>query len=106
VRTAYKYKLRPTKQQAQEIDRWLSMCCAQYNYLLVDRFNWYEQKVPKKLHERGHDCPHCGCSLDRDRNTAINIKQRAAGHPVLKAKSLLSNSRIVLEAYTLLLASV
>ncbi|TBR61537.1 transposase [Westiellopsis prolifica IICB1] len=43
VRTAYQYKLRPTKQQATEIDRWLSMLCAQYNYLLADRFNWYEQ---------------------------------------------------------------
>lgn len=57
-------------------------------------------KVPKKLHERWHDCPNCGCSLDRDHNAAINIKNRAVGHSVLKAKSLLSNSRIVLEAYT------
>ncbi|MEG4324046.1 transposase, partial [Microcoleus sp. herbarium5] len=43
MRTAYQYKLRPTKLQAIEIDRWLSMLCAQYNYLLADRFNWYEQ---------------------------------------------------------------
>ncbi|MBD2609125.1 transposase [Scytonema hofmannii FACHB-248] len=43
MRTAYQFKLRPTKQQATEIDRWLSMLCAQYNYLLADRFNWYEQ---------------------------------------------------------------
>ena len=43
MRTAYQYKLRPTKQQAIEIDRWLSMLCAQYNFLLADRFNWYEQ---------------------------------------------------------------
>lgn len=43
VRTAYQYKLRPTKHQAIELDRWLSMLCAQYNYLLADRFNWYEQ---------------------------------------------------------------
>ncbi|MEB3179780.1 MAG: transposase [Nostocaceae cyanobacterium] len=43
MRTAYQYKLRPTKQQALIIDRWLSMLCAQYNYLLADRFNWYEQ---------------------------------------------------------------
>lgn len=56
-------------------------------------------KVKKKLHERWHDCPACGCSLDRDHNAAINIKNRAEGHPVLKAKSLLSNSRIVLEAH-------
>ena len=44
------------------------------------------EKVPKKLHERWHDCSHCGCSLDRDRNAAINIKNRAVGHPVLKAQ--------------------
>ncbi len=43
MRTAYQFKLRPTKQQAVLIDRWLSMLCAQYNYLLADRFNWYEQ---------------------------------------------------------------
>ena len=63
-------------------------------------------KVPKKLHERWHNCPHCGCSLDRDHNAAINIKNRAVGHSVLKAKSLLSDSRIVLEAYTVCVASV
>ncbi|MCC5658479.1 transposase [Nostoc sp. XA010] len=57
-------------------------------------------KVPKKLYERWHDCPNCKCSLDRDHNAAINVKNRAAGHSVLKAKSLLSDSRIILEAYT------
>ncbi|MCU0533464.1 MAG: transposase [Hydrococcus sp. Prado102] len=44
-------------------------------------------KVPKELSERWHNCP-CGCSLDRDHNAAINIMNRAAGQPVLKAKSL------------------
>jgi putative transposase len=43
VRTAYQYKLRPTRKQAIDIDRWLSMLCAQYNYLLADRFDWYER---------------------------------------------------------------
>jgi putative transposase len=43
-------------------------------------------KVPKKLHIRWHDCPNCGCSLDRDHNAAKNIKNRAEGHPVLKAR--------------------
>ena len=60
------------------------------------------EKVPKKLHERWHNCINCGCSLDRDHNAAINIKNRAEGHPVLKAKSLLCDSRIVLEAHTVL----
>ncbi|NEO79354.1 transposase [Moorena sp. SIO4G3] len=65
-------------------------------------------KVPKKLHVRWHDCPHCGCSLDRDHNAAIrrsrryanNIKNRAEGQSVLKAQRLLSNGRIGWEAYT------
>jgi putative transposase len=43
-------------------------------------------KVPKKLHIRWHDCPHCGCSLDRDHNAAINIRKKAEGHPVFKAQ--------------------
>jgi putative transposase len=43
MRTSYQYRLRPTQLQAIEIDKWLSMLCAQYNYLLADRFNWYEQ---------------------------------------------------------------
>lgn len=54
-------------------------------------------KVPKELSQRWHSCD-CECSLDRDHNAAINIKNRAEGHPVLKAKSLLCDSRIVLEA--------
>jgi putative transposase len=63
------------------------------------------EKVPKKLHMRWHSCS-CGCELDRDHNAAINIRNRAVGQSVLKAKSLLSNSRIVLEAYTVLEESV
>ncbi|MCL1474835.1 RNA-guided endonuclease InsQ/TnpB family protein [Argonema antarcticum] len=59
-----------------------------------------KEKVPKNLHIRVHDCPHCGLRLDRDWNAAINIKNRAEGHPVLKAQRLLSDSRIGCEAYT------
>jgi putative transposase len=57
-------------------------------------------KVPKKLHIRWHSCS-CGCELNRDHNAAVNVKNRAVGHSVLKAKSLLSDSRIVLEAHTI-----
>ncbi len=44
--------------------------------------------VPKELHERWHHCPHCGLSIGRDHNAAINIKHRAVGHPVLKAQEM------------------
>ncbi|MBV8887901.1 MAG: transposase [Chroococcidiopsidaceae cyanobacterium CP_BM_RX_35] len=53
MRVAYQYRLRPTKEQTQEIDRWLSMLCAQYNYLLADRFDWYER----------NRCPINACPL-------------------------------------------
>jgi putative transposase len=46
------------------------------------------QKVPKTIQDRWHLCPHCGCSLDRDHNAAINIKHRAVGHPVFKAQEM------------------
>jgi putative transposase len=34
-------------------------------------------KVPKTLSIRTHECPKCGCVLDRDENAAINILNRA-----------------------------
>ncbi len=39
-------------------------------------------KVPKKLSERKHSCPHCGFEADRDVNAARNIVNSAVGHPV------------------------
>lgn len=50
-------------------------------------------KVPKTIRDRWHSCPECGLELDRDQNAAINIKQRAVGHPVFKARGVPSNSR-------------
>jgi len=44
------------------------------------------QIVKKTLSQRWHDCPYCDLpKIDRDLNAAINIKNRAEGHPVLKA---------------------
>ncbi|OLT59737.1 RNA-guided endonuclease InsQ/TnpB family protein [Moorena bouillonii] len=43
MRAAYQYRLRLTKSQEVEIEKWLDMLRHQYNYLLADRFNWYEQ---------------------------------------------------------------
>lgn len=38
--------------------------------------------VKKDLSVRVHDCPHCGISLDRDVNAAINILEKALGKDV------------------------
>ncbi len=40
------------------------------------------QKVPKKLSDRVHSCPHCGYTEDRDVNAAKNILKLAVGHSV------------------------
>ncbi|NEO55411.1 MAG: transposase [Okeania sp. SIO3B5] len=46
------------------------------------------EKVPKELNIRTHSCLHCGIVIDRDLNAAINIKNRAVGHSVLKARGV------------------
>lgn len=43
MRLSYQYRLRLTKHQTIEINRWLEMLRCQYNYLLADRFDWYER---------------------------------------------------------------
>ncbi|MBE9008972.1 transposase [Pseudanabaenaceae cyanobacterium LEGE 13415] len=60
-------------------------------------------KVPKKIQDRWHSCPNCGCSLDRDYNAAINIRNRAVGHSVLKAQATPDAIAGVTEKPTLML---
>ncbi len=46
------------------------------------------EKVPKELSERIHSCPDCGIVICRDHNAARNVKHRAVGHSVLKARGV------------------
>jgi len=43
MRIAHQYKLLPTTEQKAIMDKWLSMLRAQYNWLLADRFDWWER---------------------------------------------------------------
>jgi putative transposase len=43
MRTSYQYRIKPNKEQAEKIDKTLEMLRYQYNYLLAQRFDWYEQ---------------------------------------------------------------
>ena len=38
----HQYKLRPTDKQAETLQRWLDMLRAQYNWMLADRFEWWQ----------------------------------------------------------------
>ncbi|MDY7005024.1 MAG: transposase [Cyanobacteriota bacterium] len=65
------------------------------------------EKVDKELNIRTHSCPHCGIVIDRDVNAAINIKNRAVGHSVFKARGARCNGRATKrEAHTIASASV
>ncbi|WP_375341945.1 hypothetical protein [Okeania sp. SIO3B5] len=49
-----------------------------------------------------HSCPHCGVVIDCDLNAAINIKNRAAGHSVLKVRGVRRGTGTAkLEAHTI-----
>ncbi|MDJ0535202.1 MAG: transposase [Xenococcaceae cyanobacterium MO_207.B15] len=56
MRKTYQYKLLLTAAQRQEIDRWLSMLRAQYNYLLRERFNWWQYNRSYLVVPQGEYC--------------------------------------------------
>ena len=56
MRKTYQYKLILTATQRQEIDRWLSMLRAQYNYLLRERFDWWEYNRSYLVVPQGEYC--------------------------------------------------
>ena len=63
---------------------WLNTCRGLYNLALGQRITAWKNcrrsvsgcggKVEQSLSVRTHRCPHCGLTLDRDENAAINIK--------------------------------
>ncbi|AFY67399.1 transposase IS891/IS1136/IS1341 family [Geitlerinema sp. PCC 7407] len=53
VKLAYQYKLLPTYEQRCRMDKWLDMLRCQHNYLLADRFDWWEM----------NRCPVNACPL-------------------------------------------
>ena len=46
----------PTSSQRREIDRWLDMLRAQYNYLLAERFNWWKYNRCDLIIPQGEYC--------------------------------------------------
>lgn len=56
MRKTYQYKLLLTTAQRREIDRWLDMLRAQYNYLLRERFDWWEYNRSYLVVPQGEYC--------------------------------------------------
>lgn len=56
MKQAFQYKLLPNTNQRQEIERWLSMLRHQYNYLLGDRFSWWQYNRSDCVIPQGEYC--------------------------------------------------
>lgn len=72
MRTAYQYRLLPTKDQQARMVRWLDMLRCQYNYLLSERFQWWEVNRCSI-----HSCSLVSCFLPelKDRPEYYNQKR-------------------------------
>ena len=56
MRKTYQYKLILTAVQRQKIEHWLDMLRCQYNYLLSERFNWWEYNRSYLVIPQGEYC--------------------------------------------------
>ncbi|MGB5711115.1 MAG: transposase [Waterburya sp.] len=56
MRQAFQYKLLPNANQRHGINRWLDMLRAQYNYLLADRYNWWQYSRSDCVIPQGEFC--------------------------------------------------
>jgi putative transposase len=56
MKQAFQYKLLPSTNQRREIDRWLALLRYQYNYLLGDRFNWWQYNRSDCVIPQGEFC--------------------------------------------------
>lgn len=62
MRQAYQYKLLPNAEQKRQISRWLDMLRHQYNYLLADRFAWWQENRNDVVLPSGDFC-QIACTL-------------------------------------------
>lgn len=84
MRKTYQYKLMPTSSQRREIDRWLDMLRAQYNYLLAERFNWWKYNRCDLVIPQGEYCLRC-CEIgSSELKDNPNWHSQSASLPKLK----------------------
>ncbi|MEN9870198.1 MAG: hypothetical protein RLZZ171_1186 [Cyanobacteriota bacterium] len=64
MKQAFQYKLLPDTNQRRQIKRWLDMLRYQYNYLLAERFNWWQYNRSDCVIPQGEFC-QIACTVAR-----------------------------------------
>lgn len=84
MRQAYQYRLLPNTEQKKLIDRWLDMLRHQYNYLLADRFAWWQENRNDVVLPQGEFC-QIACSLPPTQlRSNPDYHSQSASLPLLK----------------------
>ena len=84
MRQAYQYKLLPDTEQKKQIKRWLDMLRHQYNYLLADRFAWWQENRNDIVLPLGEFC-QIACTLTPlELRENPNYHSQSANLPKLK----------------------
>ncbi len=84
MRKTYQYKLKLTASQGREIDRWLDLLRCQYNYLLADRFRWWQYNRCNLVIPQGEYCLRwCEIGTQELRNNP-DWHSQSASLPLLK----------------------
>ena len=75
MQITHQYKLRPSKEQEAVMDSWLDMLRHQYNWMLAERFDWWEMnRCPVNA------CPLvCSITAPKDRPEYYSQKQSLVG---------------------------
>ena len=84
MRQAYQFKLLPNTEQKKQINRWLDMLRHQYNYLLADRFAWWQENRNDLVIPQGEFC-QIACTLPPlSLRENPNYHSQSASLPTLK----------------------
>ena len=84
MKQAYQYKLLPNTEQKKQIDRWLELLRHQYNYLLGDRFAWWQENRNDVVLPQGEFCQIACTLLPTELRNNPDYYSQSASLPALK----------------------
>ncbi|WP_445958286.1 RNA-guided endonuclease InsQ/TnpB family protein [Baaleninema simplex] len=102
MRVAYQYRLKPTYEQRCLMSSWLDLLRRQYNWLLADRFDWWEMNRTSV-----NACPLvCSIAAPREqpdyysqKRSLVQLKQERPGYGGIQSQVLQDMVKRVKQAF-------